>query len=262
MITLRRILLPVLGALLMWVEASAKVPEYTNEHLSYRVTYKWGIIQKQAGSAQFTLRRTPTDYEAVLTARTQPWADRIFQVRDTLSGRMRLGDMAPTLYVKSTHEGGEYRHDVIRYSFTGDRMVANCERFKIDKKGRQSVTDTILSAPMPGTDMLSVYYLVRRLPFDDMKPGTMAKAAIFSGKKIEQLAVKYNGIETLKLNDREYRCYKINFTFSSERMKNSSAPMWAWISTDGQRVPVKLIGELPIGEIQVLLNDSSPKKKK
>lgn len=235
--------------------AWAEIPQYTNEDLSYRVTYKWGIIHKQAGSARFVLQKHDDHYTAVLMARTQPWADRIFQVRDTLSGMMRLGDMAPLLYDKSTHEAGEYRHDIIKYNYAGDLMTAKCNRFKVNKKGQASTSDTTLVAKLPGTDMLSVYYLVRRLPFDDMKVGTIAHASIFSGKKIEQLAVKYLGIETIKLNDRKYRCYKINFTFSSERMKNSSAPMWAWISTEGQRVPIKLVGELPIGQIQVLYNE-------
>ena len=252
-------LLTLLTLLALAVAAFCSVPEYTDENLNYRVTYKWGIINKQAGSARFMLKKRSDHYSALLTARTQPWADRIFQVRDTLSGRMRLGDMAPLLYIKSTHEGGDYRHDEIRYTYAGDVMTAHCERFKVNNKGETTVTDTTLVAKMPGTDMLSVYYLVRRLPFDDMKPGTIARASIFSGKKIESLAVKYVGIETIKLNGRKYECYKINFTFSSERMKDSSAPMWAWIRTDGARIPVKLIGELPIGQIQVLWNDPDSK---
>lgn len=239
------------------VTAYCSAPQYTDEHLNYRVTYKWGFIQKQAGSARFVLKKHADYYSATLTARTQPWADRIFQVRDTLTGRMRLGDMAPLLYVKSTHESGDYRHDVIKYTYSGDMMTAHCQRFRENKKGESSVTDTTLVAKMPGTDMLSVYYLVRRLPFETMKEGTIARASIFSGKKIENLAVKYIGIETIKLNGKRYKCYKINFTFSSERMKDSSAPMWAWIRTDGERIPVKLIGELPIGQIQVLWNDPS-----
>lgn len=237
------------------IKAFGSVPVYTDENLSYRVTYKWGIIRKQAGSARFVLKKHNDYYSAVLTARTQPWADRIFQVRDTLSGRMRTGDMAPLLYIKSTHEGGDYRHDEIRYTYSGDLITAHCERFRVNKEGVTTVTDTTLVAKMPGTDMLSVYYLVRRLPFETMAKGTIARASIFSGKKIESLAVKYLGIETIKLNGRKYQCYKINFTFSSERMKDSSAPMWAWIRTDGARIPVKLTGELPIGQIQVLWND-------
>lgn len=233
--------------------AEAAIPTYTNEHLQYRVTYKWGFIQKKAGSAEITLKRDSTEYSATLTARTQPWADRIFMVRDTLSGTMRLTDMAPTQYIKATHENGVYRHDIIDYTYNPDNTItAKCKRYKKQKNTPAERSDTTLHATMPGTDMLSVYYLVRRLPFDSMKAGTVAYAKIFSGKKIEDLAVEYAGIETVKLDGVKYQCYRIDFTFSSERLKNSSAPMKAWISTEGSRIPIKLEGELPIGKIQVL----------
>lgn len=242
-------------ALLASVAAFCSIPHYTDETLNYRVSYKWGLIHKQAGSANFMLRKTPEFYTAKLTARTQPWADRIFQVRDTLVGRMRLGDMAPLVYEKITHEKNDFRHDHLTYNYEGDNITAKSHRLRYDKKGAPYYQDTTLVAKMPGTDMLSVYYLVRRLPFDTMKVGTIAHANIFSGKKIENLAVKYLGKETVNLNGKNYECYKINFSFSSSRLKNSSAPMWAWIRTDGSRIPVKLIGELPIGQIQVLWND-------
>lgn len=251
---MKRLVVLAVG-LLTAVAAYCSIPDYTDETLNYRVTYKWGPIHKQAGSANFMLRKTPEFYNAKLTARTQPWADHIFQVRDTLSGRMRLGDMAPLVYEKITHERNDYRHDHLTYSYDGDVMTARSHRLRYDKQGAPFYQDTTLVAKMPGTDMLSVYYLVRRLPFETMKIGTIAHASIFSGKKIENLAVKYLGKETIKLNGKSYECYKINFSFSSERLKNSSAPMWAWICTEGPRIPVKLVGELPIGQIQVLWND-------
>lgn len=236
------------------VAAYAIVPTFTNEHLTYKVTYKWGLIHKQAGTAQITLRKQPGHYSAVLTARSQPWADRIFSVRDTLSGLMRLSDMSPLLYDKSTHEKGDYRHDVINYTYTGKSIVANCTRYKRTKKGEVTQSKNTHAATAPGTDMLSVYYFVRRLPFDKMKKGTITRANIFSGKKVENLSVRYMGRETITVDKKKYDCYKIHFTFSSERMKESSAPMTAWLSTDGTRIPVKLVGELPIGQIQVLLS--------
>lgn len=239
--------------------ALSSVPTYTDETLNYRVTYKWGFIQKQAGSANFMLRKNPDCYTAKLTARTLPWADRIFMVRDTLSGRMRLSDMAPLLYDKSTYEKNDIRHDVLQYSYSGNTVRADSHCERIERNGDVIALDTVLVAEAPVTDMLSVYYLVRRLPFDNMKIGTVATANIFSGKRIELLAVKYVGIEKVKLNGKVYECYKINFTFTSERLKNSSAPMWAWIETTGARVPVKLVGELPIGQIQVLWNDPDGK---
>jgi len=58
----------------------------------------------------------------------------------------------------------------------------------------------------------------------------------------------------VKLNGHTYECYRVRFTFSVDRLQNSSAPMRAWIHTDGTRIPIKLEGELTIGKIQVLWN--------
>lgn len=228
--------------------------EYDNEYLSYRATYKWGFIQKVAGDASLTLRHDPDGYHAILTAKTRPWADPIFSVRDTLTGRMRNGDMAPVLYDKTTHEGGKYGHDVITYTYAGNTATAHCTRYKLDKKGRETTSEITLSAKEPAVDMLSVYYFVRRLPFESMKPGTVSRATIFSGKKKENLALTFEGIENVKLDGHTYECYRVSFTFSVDRLQNSSAPMRAWIRTDGTRIPIKLEGELTIGKIQVLWN--------
>lgn len=234
---------------------SASVPTFGNENLSYRVTYKWGLIQKVAGSAGITLTKKSDGYHAILTARTQPWADKIFMVRDTLSGIMRLEDMSPLLYDKSTYEDKQYRHDIIKYTYHGNRAIANVERFKRNRNGKTETADTLMSALLPAVDMLSVYYFVRRLPFESMKKGTVSKANIFSGKKIEKLAVTYDGDERIDMNGKKYDCYKISFMFSSERIKNSSKPMKAWLLKTETRIPVKLEGELPIGKIQILYNE-------
>lgn len=232
---------------------------FGDETLSYRVTYKWGIIQKVAGDASMTLRKLPDGYKSVLTARTRPWADPIFSVRDTLIGHMLPETMWPTLYDKNTHEGGSYRHDLLRYTYRGDLATAKVQRWK-SKKGVVTYSDTVMSARLPAVDMLSVYFWVRRLPFENMVPGQLTRANIFSGAKIETLTIKYSGKKIVKLDDYKWECYEIHFNFSSERMNNSSAPMKAWIRTDGTRIPVKLEGELPIGKIQVLWNNPEAKK--
>jgi hypothetical protein len=252
----RRCIAMFLAAVAAISSTAAQAVEFQNETLSYRVTYKWGLIQKVAGSASLTLTKQPSagKYKAVLVARSLPWADKIFSVRDTLSGTMDAATMHPLHYDKSTHEGGVYRHDVIHYTYSGSKVTGKCRRHKVDKKNKHSVTDTMMTATAPAVDMLSVYYLVRNLPFESMKVGDVSRSTLFSGKKLEKLALKYDGITTIKLNGTSYECYKISFTFSSERMNNSSAPMTAWIWREGSRIPIKLVGELAVGEVQVLWN--------
>lgn len=225
---------------------------FADESLKYKVTYKWGIIHKDAGKATLTLKRIGNEYHAQLTARSDPWADKIYSVRDTLTGRMSADDMRPLLYVKRTHEKGTFGHDEITYSYTPDKVTAFCSRYKLNKRGEETESTQELTSAPPAADMLSVYYLMRRLDYETMEPGTKTHATIFSGKRIEDLALTYVCRENVKLSGMTYDCYKVTFTFTRNGGTKSSESMTAWIRTDGSRIPVKVVGQLPVGKIHVL----------
>ena len=84
--------------LLFSMSLSAK--GFADENLHYVITYKWGLIHKDAGDATLSLRNNGKDYNIMLAARTKPWADRFYQVRDTLchtqKSRMKKGNMGKT----------------------------------------------------------------------------------------------------------------------------------------------------------------------
>ena len=56
----------------------------STEKLNYIVTYKWGLIHKDAGEVEIYKKPKGDGYELKLVAKTKPWADRIYKVRDTL----------------------------------------------------------------------------------------------------------------------------------------------------------------------------------
>lgn len=233
------------------IAVNAVAIDFDDESLNYRVTYKWGLIQKNAGRANLTLKRNGNDYQAVLTARSDPWADHIYSVRDTLRSHMTGSAMRPVLYDKATHEAGKYSHDVIRYSYEGTDVKAECTRYRLDKKGNQTSTSIDLEAKVPAVDMLSIYYYVRQLYYSGMKKDQHTYATIFSGKRKEKLTVIYEGTETVKVDGTSYFCHRITFTFTAEG-RPSSDPMTAWISADNDRIPVRVTGQLPVGKIHVL----------
>ncbi|MDE6297118.1 MAG: DUF3108 domain-containing protein, partial [Muribaculaceae bacterium] len=59
----------------------------------------------------------------MLAARTKPWADKIYQVRDTLSAKIRKSDFKPLSYTKISHEDGKYGKDVITYKYGGNHVT-------------------------------------------------------------------------------------------------------------------------------------------
>ena len=235
--------------------------ELPDEDLKYSVMYKWGPVNKQAAEAILSLRSDGAHYRSQLAARTMPWADKVYRVRDTLQSSMVRKGCLPTRYAKLTHEGNHYRKDVLTYSRAGGMVTVDATREKRLKNGTMAVSDTILEATSPGYDMLSVFYYLRLLDFSAMTPGQQTRVHIFSGRSVENLAITYKGTHKVKIKGRQWDTYYVTFSFTHKDGTQSSAPMYAWISTDPSRIPLKLEGELPLGKVQAIYEGATPVQK-
>lgn len=224
---------------------------FNNESLNYRIMYKWGVVHKQAGHATLSLKRQGNTYITQLTAASERWADRFFKVRDTLNGSIIINGLQPTFYEKIAHEGGEHKHDVVKYTRSGSNVTGHCTRRRINKQGQQTADETrTLTAIGTTLDMLSSFYYMRTLPYASWNPGHPVTVNVFSGKRKELLTIKYINTETIKVNSKSYPCYHIRFTFTGEGAKKTSDDMDAWISTDSRHIPIKLEGKLKVGKVQ------------
>lgn len=227
--------------------------EFRNEKLNYRVMYKWGLVNKQAGHATLSLQSDASTYRLMLTAASEPWADRFFKVRDTLVGKVDRSGFRPQEYHKMSHEGGDHKHDVVRYTYSGDVVVGTCTRKKWDKNYTLKVDEKrTLTARGMTVDMLSSFYYMRNRPYTTWKPGHTETINIFSGKRSEKLTIKYLGKENIEIDKKTYATYHISFTFTdpTKPSKQTSDPMDAWISADEARIPLKLEGKLKVGKVQ------------
>ncbi|MCM1067426.1 MAG: DUF3108 domain-containing protein [Muribaculaceae bacterium] len=223
------------------------------ETLNYKVMFKWGIINKQAGTATLRLTHNADTYFATLAAKSAPWADKIYKVRDTLNGRMTYRDLTPLFYEKIANEGGERKHDVVTYDYSTQGLVrADCIR-KVYKKGVLKVDETrTLRTEGDAVDMLTSFYFMRTLPFTSMTPGTVTRIDIFSGKRKELLSITYHGVVDADLDGSTAKAYHISFTFTSGNGKKTSDDMEAWISTGPERIPLRLEGKLPVGKVHCI----------
>ena len=238
--------------------ASANDITFANERLNYKVLYKWGLVQQQAGTASLTITNKDDLYITKLTARTDPWADPIYTVRDTLNGKIKKAGFLPLFYEKIAHEGNDYKHDIVKYSRTGDKVYGYCTRVERDvKKNTGLKKEHIISGTGATVDMLSVFYYMRSINYDKMKKGEEMKLNIFSGKYKEFLTIKYLGTETIEHEGKKHKCYHITFTFTQKGNKKTSDDMWAWISTDSHRIPIKLEGTLAVGKVQCFYTGGS-----
>lgn len=243
----------IIAAVLLGIESSAT--QFEDEALSYKVKYKWGLINKQAGRATLTLKNVGPEYIVSLTAASDPWADRFYQVRDTLNGIIVKDGFRSKFYEKIAHEGSEDKHDTVQFLYDGDKVTGYCTRHVV-KKGKERVNNRmVLEAEGTTVDMMSAYYYMRAIPYDEWTPGQTESINIFSGKRKELLTIKYHGIENAKSDKKTFRCYHITFIFTSGGGKKTSDDMDAWISADSHRIPIRLEGKLPVGKVHCVYVD-------
>ena len=93
-----------------------------NEKLNYVVTYKWGLIQKDAGDVEITKKPKGNGYELRLVAKTKPWADKIYKLRDTLVSVTEKEHYRPLHYTYIAHEKNKYRKDDISFTYLGNAV--------------------------------------------------------------------------------------------------------------------------------------------
>lgn len=223
-----------------------------SERFKYVVTYKWGLIQKDAGDVLITKTPKGKGYELKLVAKTKPWADKIYKVRDTLISVTMAERYKPLTYNYIAHEKNKYRRDNIQFSYSGNKVTGKSDIYREDKKGNITTSTHQLNGTNPTYDMLSVYFFLRGLDYSTMKAGEKINATIFSGSKEENLQVRCLGKETIKLRDNtEKEAWHIVFKFTRSGGKKSSDDISCWVSTDPSHIPLQIVGHLPVGQIKV-----------
>lgn len=244
------IALTILLAMAVAFTASAVRADFKNETLTYKVMYKWGLVNKQAGTATLTAHNNGANLNAQLTARSDSWADKFYRVRDTLRGSIVRENFRPIYYEKIAREGSDHKHDRVDYQYPGAKVIGNCTRRAWDKNGKLTRNEKrTLDAYGTTVDMLSAFYYMRALPYETWQKNHVVSINIYSGKRKEFLTIKYLGVQNVKIGNKNVPCYQISFLFTSDGRTKTSDDMLAWIAKDS-RVPLKLEGKLKVGKVQ------------
>lgn len=242
----------ILRVAMLLVALAAVTPSWgrlQNEVLTYVIAYKWGFIEKDAAEAVLTLFDEGDHYQVQLSGETMSWINDFLCVRDTLQGRLEPDHCLPQEYIKLTHQGSEYQHDVVKYQRQGDKTTGYATRIKQNGDGPVQESDTTLYATGPTYDLLSIFYYLRTLDFKTMEPGHKLYVNLFSGWTAEQLCITYEGEEDTRIGSQSWPTYALRFDFEMDG-KPYGHTMYIWYSQDERHIPVKLKGVLSFGSVQ------------
>lgn len=240
-------------AILVGAMGASAQSNFQNETLRYVITYKWGLIHKDAGEAVMTLRNNGSTYNITLTGKTKSWADGFYKVRDTLVSVIDKAKFRPVSYRKMAHEGGNFSRDIIEYTYSGNDVTGKVTKYR-EKKDSKKSSNLELSGSGPTFDMLSVFYYLRTLDPNKLESGKKITSTMFSGSHAETVTIWKVKEDKVKMRDGSVRdAWLLRFNFTTKGGKKSSSDIDAWISKDDKRIPLQLRGSLPIGKVNAYL---------
>ncbi len=247
-------------------EQAAWASSNTPEELEYNIYFHMGIIRAKAGYGKLcftkeTDKQGATLYHGRLAGKSLSIVEHIMRVRDTLDCFFNE-DMVPMSYRKGTHEGS-YNAIVNYYYHTywkdkgAAKRINNVDSTKVElkrwrKKGKDPDEHNVVNFSNKGVayDMLSVFYSVRHLDYDNMKKGTRMKFVCYDGIKQQTINVEYRGPESCELrNEKKYNSHLIYLTFATKGQDET--PLKVWLSKTPDHRPLKaIIGLKRIGSIR------------
>ena len=221
------------------------------EILKYVISYKWGIVHKEAGDIKITKTPKAGGYELKLVGTSRPWADKIYSVRDTLISQTAKDYYLPIKYTRLAHEKGKYGHDEINFSRSGATTKGKGIKYRQKKDGTVYSKDIDIQGTGPTYDLLSILYYVRGLDYKSLGENRKVGVTVFSGDQVEKVTITTKGKEKIKLADKSERdAWHIVFKFTTHGGKKSSEDIDCWFSDDASRIPLLIVGSLPVGQIR------------
>lgn len=225
----------------------------SGENLSYDLYFKYGIIYKKAGVASLTvtdkMHNGKDAYKLQLAARSTGLIKSFFTVNDTLAS-ITTKDLIPLLYTKDAHEDGDHTIERATYDYSGGSIKLR----NINNRNGRLRYDTTFVANNCLYDVISIIYYARTLDFSQMKKGDRKTVSFFAGRKMVNMQIEHQGIESVKANDsREYTCVKLALIGSAEAFEDKNEAMKVYLTNDFNRIPVRIESKLKIGTARVVL---------
>jgi len=205
------------------------------ERLDFDV--RWGVIPAATASLE-VIDAGQGRVKLRAKARTLPYIDTVYPVRNRVESTVLLGSVHPLRYFKRAKEGWGRAREV-EVLFDPDRGTV---RYFKNGKLRKEIL-----VPPGVQDPLSSFYAYRVLELPDDRTVTLD---ITDGKKLVTGTVVVLGRETVKTPAGTFRTVRVEPRIEGIGgvfKKSPNARIFLWLTDDGRRMPVKLQSEVIVG---------------
>lgn len=175
-------------------------------------------------------------YHSKMIATTSGLADLLYKVRDEYQSYFDPATSLPYKSVRDISEGKYKRYDLAFFDHKNLKVVNN--------KNKEFIV------PPDIRDMVAVFYYIRNMDFENMKPGDIIKVNTFFDNEIFPFDMRYRGIVKIKTKKSEYQCIKLVPYVEPGRVFEKEDDMSIFLSADRNRVPIRVEFNLKLGTVK------------
>ncbi|MFH2201522.1 MAG: DUF3108 domain-containing protein [Elusimicrobiota bacterium] len=230
-----------------------RVPWF-GEQLKYEV--KWGVVMlghATLGVPEVVDFAGQPAYHVVNTAKTIPFADKFYEVRDLNESWIHVGDLRSLGYSKKLREGNFFRDEWVLYDYHN--------KFWLSKQVNRDATFHYSSGAIPGEvqDLLSSIFLLRPEP---LKVGDEISFDV-NTKKTWPLKVKVLRRQTVSVPAGRFRCVVLEPFLRDEGLfVQKGRKLQIWVTDDERHIPVLMKVDIILGKISAYLLEINGEQQK
>ena len=224
----------------------AAVPFRVGETLTYDVSWSSFLV---AGTASTTVKEKRTSfnstaYAIVAEGRPLPALSRLFVLYykiDTLVDSFTLLSQQGSIY---SEEGDRYETATTTFDRRTQKAVFDRRNEGTDRK--------TFAVPTQTQDGLALLYALRVLA---LKPGSRIEVPVTNDGELFTVSVDVSGPERVRVPLGTVDALNLMLTILDADRQPVARNTAVWISTDAERLPVKLQAELPVGSFVLALRE-------
>ncbi len=231
-----------LAGLLSFTQGEKREKKYfdTGERVEYRIHY--GIIN--AAEARVDIARNLSKingrpcYRINVFGRTTGAFDVFTKVRDTWRSFVDTTTLEPHQFYRNIRENN-YRKEETTY---------------FDKRNNKAKTQTkdttrVFSVPYNVHDIISGYYYLRTIDFNQRNEGDIIEVPVFLSDEVIKMRVKYAGKDVVKTKFGRIKVFKLHPLMPNNKLFKGENSIRIWVSDDDNKVPIKIEVDLFIGAL-------------
>jgi hypothetical protein len=186
-------------------------------------------------------------YHVVGHGETSGFASIFFKVDDTYESYFDKKDGKPYKFVRNINEGGYTKDVEINFDHENQNAIINDKKNK--KKKEVKIQDSV-------QDLISAFYYLRNnYDADSLQVGkSINMKMLYDDDGISNLKLKYLGKEVLKTKYGKVECHKFRPYVQSGRIFKEQESLSLWVSTDKNRIPIRISADLAVGAIKADLD--------